>query len=792
MIQIIAHRDYFSNSRQSWDVTSKLVMHTKYDTVSAVLSNLDEILKDIPNEEKYNLHYTLASCKQDALEFDNQSILPIDIDDIDYEYFDVYINLVSEVLAIPKDSFSIVKSGHGIHCLVEMDHIIRDPDELNLYKTSFKFLTERINEEIKASNIPGKVDPAVWRNKGTLRLPGTINRCFKKTPIQYEDTNCVLIQSSQVIHSFSKLLGERKAVETGDAVDPDVLREYPAPDSEYILKECHFLKWAFEYPAEVTEPQWYAALSIVAHLDNGKHLAHTMSKGHPGYSVQETDLKIQQAIASSGPRSCANIDTLSDKCKTCPHNGKVQTPIFLKGENFIRTEKTGFWDIAYKDGVIKHLRPNYEDLRRYFNKKHQYISTTSGSVFVFNSKYWEEMHLTKVKEFIQDNLDPAPNSNQVNEFINLVLRTNVKEDSWFSTSTEHKINLNNGILNLENMDLSVHDKENGFKYVLEHDFDPKAPCPTFDAFLKEVTCNRKELEDVLLEFVGYSISGMPYIHHKALILSGEGSNGKSTFIDVIRKLVGKEAYSSLMLNEMNQEYKRSLMIDKLFNISSETPVRSLSDSSYFKILTSGDTYTAREIYKSPVVIHNNKTKIILACNDLPETSDMSTGFARRLMIVPFEAYFSDDIADKNIGTKLASEMSGILNRVIEAYKRLVKNGGFTNSEIIKEQVREYQRGNNTLADWFDSCCEFDDMGDAYTKTDEAYNSYVDYCKNLGKRNMPSKTKFSQELKRFNRRITVDVFFKDKKTIRAYKNMILTKTNEFSHTPKKDLEGNFFA
>src|SRR5690606_36495669 len=95
------------------------------------------------------------------------------------------------------------------------------------------------------------------------------------------------------------------------------IRQFPRPDTDYLLEECQFIKWNFEKAHEVTEPEWYAAMSIVGILLNGRELVHKMSKGHPDYDYHQTDTKLAQALEASGPRTCANIDTLSSKCRGC-------------------------------------------------------------------------------------------------------------------------------------------------------------------------------------------------------------------------------------------------------------------------------------------------------------------------------------------------------------------------------------------------------------------------------------------------------------------------------------------
>lgn len=748
MIQIIAYRDYFDNHQQKWSLAHKLLLETRFESVSVMLHNLDEVLSEIPKEEHYNLHYTTANCFHAPRQFKSQTLVPIDIDDIEEETLDAHIAIISETLGIPQDQFIQVSSGHGLHLLFEVDKEISSPEELSDLKPSYKQLCNQVQAALKGAGLSGKLDPAVFRVSGTLRLPGTINRCPKGKNIQYEDTNCTLLSSSYKVHSFSNLLGEAATAQAGESIETSSLRAFPTPDTDFILKECKFLEWNFTSPQEVSEPEWYAALSIVGHLDNGNKLAHTMSAGHPNYSFKDTESKLAKAIAASGPRTCQNIDSISEKCRICPHFNKVTSPILLKGPDYIKTASTGFWEIAPdKNGIPKPTKPAYEDLRRYFQKKYQYVCTPSGTVWIYEAPIWKELETVYIEAFAQDNFTPKPTNSHVKEFLFLILRTNVVEEDWFDKQSENKINLANGVIDVLTHEFTSHDKKYGFKYCLPHDYDPHATSPVFDNFMEEITMGRTELKNVLMEYMAYALSGMPYIYHKALMLSGEGSNGKSTFLSVLKKLAGPQAYSSIMLNELDQEYKRAYLVGKLFNVAEETPVKSLDDSSWFKVLSAGGSYMAREIYKKPVNIISNKTKLIMACNELPEMSDFSEGFVRRLIIVPFDAYFGKEKADPKIEEKLTKELSGIFNQVLKAHHRLIEQNGFTSSVIVEATISEYRRDQNSVCSWFDDKVIITESEKDFATVRECYLNYVQWC-SVSKTKHESVQKFGKDLSRF--------------------------------------------
>ncbi len=247
------------------------------------------------------------------------------------------------------------------------------------------------------------------------------------------------------------------------------------------------------------------------------------------------------------------------------------------------------------------------------------------------------------------------------------------------------------MLDTETLELLPHSPERGFRSGLAYSYDVMATCPTFDKFMHDVTCGDAGLQAVLLEFAGYALSSDSCWAQKALVLEGVGSNGKSTLMNILRALAGKDNYASLTLSDLRGEGNRQMLDGKLFNMAEETPSKSLMESSIFKNLVTGGETQVRQLYKKPYVMRN-RAKLIFACNDLPGSNDTSLGYFRRFLIVPFRATFSDALGNKDsfIEEKLIKELPGIFNRVIRHYAALVKNKVFSESGASLQALSEYR------------------------------------------------------------------------------------------------------
>jgi putative DNA primase/helicase len=411
-------------------------------------------------------------------------------------------------------------------------------------------------------------------------------------------------------------------------------------------------------------------------------------------------VKIEQATNASGPRTCKSISQLWAGCQKCPHFKNNSSPILIRGEDTLKTEHTGFHDMIFdpETNKVKRGKPNFSDLRRFFERHHFYRSHDK-IVWVWTGTHYEEMTNEEIKNFAQKHFDPYASAGMRAEFLDLVQCTNLVQQEVWNAGTFGKINLKNGVLDLAKMELTPHSKDYGFKYVLPYDYDPKAQAPAFQKFLHEICAGREPLINTLLEFGGYALSGAACIYHKALVLEGEGNNGKSTFIDVLKDLVGKGSYSTLAFKDLDQTERRSALDGVLFNITEETPNK-LNDTTSFKNIISGGDIPMRKLYKNAYSIQN-KAKLIFSCNEMPMSSDTSRGFFRRFLIVPFEVKFSKQLKniDVNMRDKLKGELPGILNLFLEGYQRLKAQSSFSKSEDDDKDLQRYQEAIDPMLVW---------------------------------------------------------------------------------------------
>jgi putative DNA primase/helicase len=722
-VQILGLRSYIDRNGKERKAEKFFEENWRAESIQWLFANIDSVLKNIPEDERWNLYYTAAVCKETKGRIlESQNIIPFDIDDIDVTKINTYVNIVCKELDVDINKTGVVFTGNGLQLIVGIKQNIDDVGFFDRERHLYKAICGRINQALYLSGLEGKADTSVFSAGRLLRLPNTLNR----KPNKPEREAKIIQQNIEAVDfDLSERTGLPK-VEEGEHIHPKAYTKLPDPDPKGVLEGCDFLKYCWENAASISEPQWYAMLSIVGRLPDGNNLCHEFSKPHEGYDYDDTEFKYKQALEASGPRTCDNIDSLWDGCGNCPNRGRCKSPIMLRSESFIATKETGFYEMSIdKNGMEKRGKPSYDDLVKYFSSINPYTTMeVANIVHVFDGRKWVDISRNRIHNFAEVNFDPTPSNQMCTEFESKLKRTNIQNQDWYHV--DGAINFNNGVLDLETMDIEDHNPEYGFKYVLPFDYDPNADCPRFKEFLKDVTLNRQDLSDVLVEFMGYSLAGVdPNLGQKALILYGDGSNGKSVFIEILRALAGQDNYSTLSMgNEINKLENRYQLSGKLFNVSEETPTGAMVESSIFKALVSGGEVQARKLYCDAFSMRNY-AKIIMACNELPRTNDLSHGMLRRLLIVPFDATFTAKNRDIHIVEKLKEELSGIFNLAMEGYRRFIRLQGFTQSAVVDTAVTSYVEDNDSVQNFLSDECIMEP--ESVISSSKLYANYKFYC-----------------------------------------------------------------
>jgi putative DNA primase/helicase len=243
--------------------------------------------------------------------------------------------------------------------------------------------------------------------------------------------------------------------------------------------------------------------------------------------------------------------------------------------------------------------------------------------------------------------------------------------------------------------------------------------------------------------MGYILLGKHLSLESALLLLGEGRNGKSVLIKTFAKFAGEENTSNVELQELGNPNRAVTMDGKLLNVGSDSSDKNF-DSSQFKRAISDEPITGRRLYQDAYDI-KDLPKFVFAMNNLPfSQGDTSFGLLRRLKIIQFDKIIAEDKIDRDLDKKIEKELPGILNLAIDGLRRLLEQGRFTESEAINKAVKSYEDEINMVKRFIeDTPIVHSEKG--YTSNQQLYAIFVEWCKDEGIK-IPSKSYLLKKLR----------------------------------------------
>ena len=284
------------------------------------------------------------------------------------------------------------------------------------------------------------------------------------------------------------------------------------------------------------------------------------------------------------------------------------------------------------------------------------------------------------------------------------------------------LNCLNGTLSLKTGELRTHNPEELITRMVEAPFDPDAKCPVWEAFIMKVMGGDQEKVGFLQRVFGYSLTGITW-EQCMFILYGPGANGKTTFIEVQRDLLGD--YATHTTTSSLLQSATSAIRNDLARLNSSRLVTAVEvgmgkrfDEALVKQLTGGDPVTARFLYRE-YFEYRPQFKLVIAANHKPEIKGVDHGIWRRIHLIPFGVTIPAEEIDKDLPAKLRAELPGILAWAIRGCADWLNRGLMVPSSII-DATAAYRAEMDVLENFIEDNCIRDmerrvPVGELYVK-----------------------------------------------------------------------------
>ena len=421
---------------------------------------------------------------------------------------------------------------------------------------------------------------------------------------------------------------------------------------------------------------------------------------------------------------------------------------------FIECRRAGVCECLIKRGLpekwlaeIKSKSENGDseyEISQHLQEQHKLLFNEKTGFYEYDteSQTWQQVSDTRVGAYVYNYLGHSAKSRKINSAVDLTKKAVESDIPIEKFNKLSLIPLKNGTMHIN----FSRPNESRFllatpsDYVtsrLDYDFNNGATCDEWIKTLQEIFAGDELRINCLQEFCGYA--WLPDCKfQKALYLRGDGSNGKSLILNVLKKIYGDKNYSSLELADLAKDFQRINLLYSLINISTEESANIKEAESTLKRVIAGETISG--CYKQKDFIQfNPRAKFIFACNENLKISYKSHAMLRRFLLINCPVRFIDDEPEENnpyqrkkdlgLEARLTTpeSLSGIFIWSMQGLRRLIKNGKFTETTEQAELSSAFISKTDSI-DNFVAECNSEWQGKRYTRS-EIYSMYLEYCEN---------------------------------------------------------------
>lgn len=289
------------------------------------------------------------------------------------------------------------------------------------------------------------------------------------------------------------------------------------------------------------------------------------------------------------------------------------------------------------------------------------------------------------------------------------------------------------------------------------ELDLDAPYGLADQFIASIADNDEPTMRAMCEVIGACMCSKRVLSQSPMLIgrptggTSTAANGKSTYIDMIRALLGDENVSSMDIASLGDKYGPAELTGKLANLGDDIPDEFLkgTELALFKKLVTGNKIKAERKYHDPFDFKPSAT-MVFSMNAMPRLADTTDGVFRRLAFVPFRRTFTPDQPDfdPDMGEKLATPET--LRRFavlgLMALHDLLSDGRDRLTEIpdMVAEVEEIRIDNSVVRRWLY------DEGITAMEVDRepiqsVYDRFTRWCEEAGEKYTLKRTSFTKEL-----------------------------------------------
>ena len=393
---------------------------------------------------------------------------------------------------------------------------------------------------------------------------------------------------------------------------------------------------------------------------------------------------------------------------------------------------------------------SHEVLAKHIVEQEKIILGGGNNYYTYDDGYYKllpersDMDHLIVKYYPAITIGQRNNTQMAMNFYITEKMQNMKDDP--DHRDPYVVNLKNGRLDLRTLELSPHSDEYFDFYQIPTDYVPFAKSDVLDTMLRNVFELDEQRIMLIEEMIGYCM--MSHLKFRiAFFLVGDGANGKSTLINLIRDTFGFENCCAVSPHDFERRFATVQLHNRLINLADDIGSRRVMETGDFKKACSGDIIQVEQKGKPMFQIKPYATPIF-AANEMPYFQDDSYGAKSRRIIIPFNAQFKPGSPnyDPTIGLKINTPevRQALIWRGCEGAQRLMRNEKFTMPEACVSALKVFERENSNISMWI---YERDITADNFigNTTGQMHQEFRTYCKEIGTKNVNSIQSFGRTI-----------------------------------------------
>lgn len=383
-------------------------------------------------------------------------------------------------------------------------------------------------------------------------------------------------------------------------------------------------------------------------------------------------------------------------------------------------------------------------------RDHQLVYIDAVGFYEYKSGVWTRTPLGVIWSYVDRALGEFSTAQRIRAISTVVQTRALRSDIEFDKQPVW--NFINGTLELETGVFRDHNPNDYCSLQVSYPYNPSATYHAWTRFIDDVTAGDPVKQEILQFIPGYALM-QDCRYEKAFVLSGNGSNGKSKYLEIMRRLF--PAVSHLSPRAMLDKFQRIQLREAIINIAGEIRSDLRDSEELLKSVISGEPQSA--CYKSKdFITFVPRTKLIFATNNQLASEDTSEGLPRRLVMVDFKVSFVDnpDPSDpyqrrKNVDVLdeilLELQSGGIFNWAYAGYQLLRAVGYFTETDDQTQLLQDFRRSSNPILVFYEET----ELPDEVSNSD-LYGKYAQWCVCNGERTKTSSV-FHREFKKLAKR-----------------------------------------